>query len=274
MTPLRIPLLPAAMLGLSLLCIAALASGAAKAAKPNTEPRSVTGLIPRADIPANPTDPHAPLVVLDPGHGTRDSSGRITGQGSSGRYKGREIPEHELTLDYAMWVMADLRSHGIRCESTRTYSHPWFNVSYRGHDQEANNKLRAEFAAEQGAALFVRIHFDGSTNKADSGYKVFYDDQSKFDTPGKGGKGKLATQSLRAAKLIDAALSQASKLSDLGVKRFERPIYGFVYAQQPAVLLELGYLSNPHDCAYLLEPETVKGIAAAVAQGVADYLHP
>ena len=271
MKALRLPLLPAAMLGLSLLCIAVLAAGAAKAAKPKAEPRSVTGLIPRAEIPANPTNPHAPLVVLDPGHGTRDSSGRITGQGASGRYKGREIPEHELTLDYAMWLMAELRRRNIRCESTRTYSHPWFNVSYRGHDQEANNKLRAEFAAREGAALFVRIHFDGSTNKADSGYSVYYDDQSKYDSP-PGGKGKLATQSLRAAKLIDAALRGASKLDDLGVKRFERPIYGFVYAKQPAVLLELGYLSNPHDCAYLLEPETVKGIAAAVAQGIADYL--
>lgn len=240
-------------------------------------PRAITGLIPQAAIPANPKA--GPLVVIDPGHGSRDSAGRITGQGASahlrrtGRSAPLEIPEHELTLDYSMWLLRALRARGIRAVSLRTYDKPWLETPWKGHDVERNNKLRAEQADKLGAELIVRIHFDGSENKQTSGFTVYYNDQSIYDQAGKaGGQGKLAGESKHAARLIEARLKAASKLTDLGVKRFNRPIYGFINAKQPAVLLELGYLSNPQDVDYLLAKGTAEAVTKAIAAGVADWL--
>src|SRR5439155_7488596 len=141
--------------------------------------------------------------------------------------------------DYSMHIAAQLRSRGIRCAALRTYAQPWFAVPYKGNDQEKSNKARAEAAAKLGAALFLRIHFDGDADKTVRGFSVWYDDQSRYD---KGGA--LARQALAAANSIEARLKAGSPIADLGVQRFKRPIYGFVYARQPAVLLELGHLSN------------------------------
>jgi len=229
-------------------------------------PGITSGFFPLAHLPPNPSDHILGVVVVDPGHGTRDANGRITGQGATGHFAGKTIPEHSLTLDYAMWLLAELRSRGIVAFSTRTYDEPWFQVNYAGHNQEANNRLRAEFAASHQADLFVRIHFDGSANPQASGFSVWYNDQSQFDTDG-----RIARESLKAAQLISQKLSLVMELPNLGVKSFDRPIYGFVYAKQPSILLELAFLSTPSDCAYVLREESLKSITQAVADGIEEY---
>jgi N-acetylmuramoyl-L-alanine amidase len=60
-------------------------------------------------------------------------------------------------------------------------------------------------------------------------------------------------------------------IPDLGVKRFTRPIYGFVYAKQTAVLLELGFLTNPQDVNYLVKAGTAEIISNAIAKGIKAY---
>lgn len=247
-------------------------------------------LLPRVDIPANPSGKALRypglVVVLDPGHGTMDVNGKITGQGASahlgsaaaerlGLKTGKggtvEIPEERLTLDYGMRLLAELRSRGVSCYSTRSYEpgdeRTWFKVDYKGHDQEANNKLRAEWAEQHKAVLFLRIHFDGSENKSDSGYSIWYNDQSIHDKDG-----SLKAASMAASKAIDRELAKVVKIEDLGLKRFERPIYGFKHASMPAVLLELAYLSNPDDADYVAREDSAASYAEAIAAGVEDYL--
>lgn len=246
--------------------------------------------MPRVDIPANPVGKALKypgmVVVIDPGHGTMDKNSHITGQGASGtlnasQAKGlgvklraggsAELPEELITLDYGMRLLAQLRSAGVEAYSVRSYEpgdeRPWFKVDYSGHDQEANNKLRAQWAEKHKAVLFLRIHFDGSENKKDSGFSIWYNDQSIYDKDG-----SLKKASYGCSDAIRKRLAAAVELEDLGLKRFERPIYGFKYASMPAVLLELGYLSNPADTAYVAKPASADLYAAAICRGVTDYL--
>ena len=232
------------------------------------KPAGATGVLPLVEkMPNNPQASKYGIVVLDPGHGTRDKNGKITGAGSAGKYNGTTVPEHEITLDYGMWLMAALRKKGVIVYSTRTYGKPWFDVDYAGHDQEANNKLRADFATSKQAALFVRIHFDGSEDSSASGFSVWYNDQSKYDQAG-----EIKRKSKLAAAAIEQRLKPAVSLADLGLKRFERPIYGFTYAKQASVLLELAFLSNPADTKYVMQEANLKAITEAAAQGIVDYL--
>jgi N-acetylmuramoyl-L-alanine amidase len=275
----------AALLLCLLLCSSALAADIPEGAA-----------MPRVEIPANPVKNPPPggaktrfpglIVVLDPGHGTMDKNGHITGQGASGdvnasRAKGlglklraggsAELPEELITLDYGMRLLAALRQRGVTCYSTRSYEpgdeRPWFKVDYAGHDQEANNKLRAQWAEKKGAVLFLRIHFDGSEDPAESGFSIWYNDQSIHDKDG-----SLKAASYACSDAVRARLSSAVSLSDLGLKRFERPIYGFKHATMPAVLLELGFLSNSKDTDYVAQPATADSYAEAIADGVVDYL--
>lgn len=271
------PFLPAACLcGLLLL-------SAAKADVP------VGAAMPRVPVPANPTGKalkyQGLVVVLDPGHGTMDKDGKITGQGASGRLSTKntgglglkagadgkvELPEELITLDYGMRIMARLREAGVETYSIRSYEpgdeRPWFKVDYKGHDQEANNKLRAQWAEKHKAVLFLRIHFDGSENKQDSGFSIWYNDQSIHDKDG-----ALKKASYDCSESIRRRLASAVELKDLGLKRFERPIYGFKHASMPAVLLELGYLSNPDDTLYVSRPANADIYAEAISQGILDY---
>jgi N-acetylmuramoyl-L-alanine amidase len=244
---------------------AALPPGSLDAAKriPGT-----TGRLPYVEpLPLNPRNGAIGVVVLDPGHGTMDSAGKITGQGASGHVDGREVPEELLTLDYGMHLLAELRRLGVEVHSTRTYGRPWFKVDYRGHDQEKNNRLRAEMATALDADLFLRIHFDGSTNASDSGFSIWYNDQSKADRDG-----SMERLSLAAATAIEQRLAAAMEIDSLGIRRFDRPIYGFVHATQPAVLLELAFLSNDSDTRYVLREETLQAVTKAAARGIVDYL--
>ncbi|MCC7476991.1 N-acetylmuramoyl-L-alanine amidase [bacterium] len=245
--------------------------------------------MPRVEIPANPRAKALKypglVVVIDPGHGTMDKDGRITGQGASGSLNASlakglglklraggsaELPEELITLDYGMRIMARLREAGVETYSIRSYEpgdeRPWFKVDYKGHDQEANNKLRAQWAEKHKAVLFLRIHFDGSENKQDSGFSIWYNDQSIHDKDG-----ALKKASYDCSESIRRRLASAVELKDLGLKRFERPIYGFKHASMPAVLLELGYLSNPDDTLYVSRPANADIYAEAISQGILDY---
>jgi N-acetylmuramoyl-L-alanine amidase len=217
-------------------------------------------------MPANPKS-RLPVVVIDPGHGTRDVNGNITGQGASGQFNGREVAEEGLTLDYSMWLMAELRLLGVPCYATRTYDDPWFDVDYSGHDQQENNKRRAEFAAAHDAALFVRVHFDGSAEKSSSGFSIWYNDMSRHDKDG-----TIKKESMEAADAVRLRLAEVMQIPDLGLMRFERPIYGFVHASQPSILLELAFLSSETDTAYVLREDTLRSVSQATALGIRDYL--
>ncbi len=231
------------------------------------QPEGVTGILPISPMPDNPAESMYPVVVIDPGHGTRDVNLRITGHGSAAQLDGRTVHEHEVTLDYSMWIMAALRRRGVPTYSTRDYEHPWFDVDYAGHDQEANNRMRADFAAQHGAELFVRVHFDGSSDPELRGFSTWYNDQSRVDEDG-----ALRRSSLAAAEAIHQQLGEVMETPDLGIRRFDRPIYGFVYAVQPAVLLELAFLSSARDSEYVMREEVLREISEAVADGIVLYL--
>ena len=106
------------------------------------------------------------VVVIDPGHDARANlatepigPGSATrkikdGGGTHGVVTG--IREPELTLDVSLRLRALLRRAGVRVVITRM----------RTAGPSMGNVARAEIANRTGAALFLRIHADGSTSPA------------------------------------------------------------------------------------------------------------
>ncbi len=187
-----------------------------------------------ADIPP-PPEPTASrvLVVLDPGHGGKDP----------GTTQFR-IHEKRINLTIALKTAELLRRAGHEVVLTRT------------DDTFIELNERAAIANRAGAALFVSIHGNSSPNKSIEGFTVFV-----ARTP--------------SAKSISAAKSIARKMTKTGVKSRgikHNNLRVLVKTVCPAVLVELGFLSNRFEAVKLADDAYQDALAAALAEGLVQYL--
>ena len=194
------------------------------------------------------------VIVIDPGHG-----GSNTGTHSvlDGRL------EKEFTLDWAKQLAPLLETNGWQVFLTRT------------DDVYVANSDRAVFADAHHAALFISLHFNsgapdqkqagletycltptGMSSTLIRGYNDFWSDNysnNAFDA-----------ENLQLAVRLHAALLRTAGLEDRGVRRarFMAVLDG---QHCPAVLIEGGYLSNPHEAKLIESPEFRQKLAEAIA---------
>jgi len=217
-------------------------------------------------------------VVLDPGHGGHDA-GAI---GPTG------LQEKELTLDVARRVAAVLEEDlGVRVILTRT------------RDQFLALRERTALANREKADLFVSIHANAAPAPAAAGTETYFlsseatdgaarraaeDENRVLALEGEGRAGgrdvlrsilwdlaqsDFQQESSRAAEAIQTQLDRALRLPSRGVK--QAPFYVLGGAAMPAVLVEIGFLSNPEEERRLRDDGYRERIARALAAGLAAY---
>src|SRR6476469_1414594 len=180
----------------------------------------------------------AALICLDPGHGTPPAVGRQTepiGPGSR-VYKikdgGGAPGEAAVALAIAKKTRTLLLQRGYRVAMTRTG--PVFRYGNGG------NIARAQFCNRRHAALMLRIHADGATDRSLHGFATLYPAWHK------GWTDDIYTRSVRAARLVQAAAVRATGAADRGlVKRTD--LTGFNWADVPAILVECRAMSKPRE---------------------------
>lgn len=185
------------------------------------------------DTGALPGNNGRKLVVLDAGHGAKDS-GAV---GATGKY--------EKNFNLAVILKAaELLKQENKIDVVLT----------RSDDTFLELKERAAIANNLNADLFVSVHANSSTSSAASGTETYYQRQA----------------SKELANVMHKYLVQATGLSNRGVK------YGNFHViretKMPAVLLEVGYLSNKKDEALLFTESLQNSVAAGMAKGIKEYL--
>ena len=218
-------------------------------------------LKPRA--PARPIAPRRPdyrrfHVVIDPGHGGRDP-------GAIGVRSGYEKTVNLLTAEIAA---ARLRAAGVRVTMTRS------------SDVFIPLNERAAIGNRAGADAFISIHADSNGSSAPRGFSVYvchtkpsYSDSARaskiFGECGlsvaacRAELGRNRALSGQLASLIRLELGEATEAPDRGThlgafRVLERSLC-------PAVLVELGFMSNPHENARLLEAGYQDRLGSAIA---------
>jgi N-acetylmuramoyl-L-alanine amidase len=204
----------------------------------------------------------AALICLDPGHGTPPAIGRQTepiGPGSR-VYKikdgGGASGEASVGLAIANKTRTLLLARGYRVAMTRTG--PVFRYGTGG------NVARAQFCNRRHAALMLRIHADGSTNRSLHGMSMLY---PAFH---RGWTDDIYTRSLRAARLVQRATVAATGATNLGLVA-RRDLTGFNWANVPAILAETGYMTNPAERARLQSSSYQWRVARGLTAGVAAF---
>lgn len=192
--------------------------------------------------------PGPPRVGIQIGHWKReelpDEFERLRSRGGGTRGGGRI--EWEVNLDIGSRVAELLRREGIVVDV-----------------------LPATVPQEYVADAFIAIHADGSTNAAASGYKIA---SPRRDWSG---KSELLTGTLIASYGAMTALPR-----DPNVTRSMRGYYAFnwrryahaIHPMTPAVIVELGFLTSPHDQRILVgDPDrAARGIAVGVLRFIRE----
>jgi N-acetylmuramoyl-L-alanine amidase len=205
------------------------------------------------------------VVVIDPGHDLRANSatepigpGSSTrkikdGGGTHGVVSG--LREAELNLRVALRLRALLEGAGVKVVMTRT----------RTAGTSIGNVARARIANRAGAALFLRIHADGSTDTAARGTHTLYPALRK------GWTDDVYVASKRAARTVQGELRPALGFPDRGLQ--ERSDFtGFNWADVPVILVEMGFMTNPTEDRLLASVAYQRRAAVGLCRGTMRVL--
>ena len=212
-------------------------------------------------------------VVIDPGHGGKDP-------GALGR--GR-LREKDVVLRIAKRVRERLRGQGLEVFLTRE------------RDQYLTLEERTRRANQLDADLFVSIHANASRRRKTHGIETYlldtrYDRQTARVAARENGTTvdqlndlQMILASLRlgyneryAARLADQVHSglfkrvrRSYRTRDLGVKR--GPFLVLFQADMPAILVEVGFVSNPTEAKRLRTDAFARAAAEGIARGIQAY---
>jgi N-acetylmuramoyl-L-alanine amidase len=207
----------------------------------------------RPEPPARTRDlPGIHTIVIDPGHGG-DNTGAISRNG---------VREKDITLPIAVSLKRALES-----------SMPVKVILTRSDDSELELDDRSAIANQNKADLFISLHVNSSYGRSAHGAETFFLSLQASDEiaaeiaaienrAADGGRAESSlddldlilwdlaqshhlAESQRLARLVQEELNGALGLSDRGVK--QAPFRVLRGAAMPAVLVELGFLSNPNE---------------------------
>lgn len=193
-------------------------------------------------------------IIIDPGHGGRDSGARNSFNG---------LWEKDLTLDWALRLGRRLAGGGWRVYLTRT------------NDVSLSPAERVALAESSQAALFVSLHFNAvAANPALAGIETYCLTPAGLPSSLVRDEPDDPTQvypnnaydetNLQVAFDLHRGLVQATGAPDRGVRR-ARFLGVLRWQNRPAVLVEGGYLSNPIEARRIASAEYRQALAQALA---------
>jgi N-acetylmuramoyl-L-alanine amidase len=208
-------------------------------------------------------------VVIDPGHGGVDV-------GATGR---ADVQEKDITLAVARELARTLRDRND-IEAVLT----------RGDDSSLGLVERTEFANREGADLFVSLHCNAWFDPAARGVETYFLSPAKSEwdadvarkensSAGTGDdldfilwdlvQNAYIQESATLAEAVQAGLVNDTGLRNRGVKQAGFRV--LVGAFMPAILVEMGFISNGDDAKALTDRREQRRIARALADAIVDF---
>ena len=224
------------------------------------------------------------MVTIDPGHGGVDP-------GNPGVFFPRGTREKEVTLAVGLLLAGELKRQGVGVKMTRT-SDTLIALGDRG-----------AYCTDD-CDLFVSLHVNSLARRRGytdiRGFETYFLAEAKTEEAARVAKmeneavrfetgtatavtgdgidfilkdlqlNEHLRESARAAELVQRNLGTVHTGDNRGVKQA-----GFMVlttARRPAILVELGYSTNPQDGQFLTTRSSQKAMAAAIADAIVSYL--
>lgn len=181
------------------------------------------------------------IIVLDPGHGGKDPGAKFVYPDRS------EVYEKDIVLKVANLVRQKLEKDGAIVKMTRS------------DDRFIELPDRVRFTQNNFAEMFISIHVNSVNNTAASGTETYYS--------------KAANDNEKEDAVLAAAINnqivQNVQMKDRKVKR--ENYYVITGVVMPAVLVELGFISNEGDRNKMLNDAYVEIYAQSIYNGIVEY---
>jgi N-acetylmuramoyl-L-alanine amidase len=173
------------------------------------------------------------LVVIDPGHGGKDSGAPGIGG----------LLEKDVVLPIGRRIASILQQNGVQAVLTRDAD---FFVELQG---------RVDIAQRVNATLFVSVHANSVDGKPDvNGLEVYYYDSGRD----------------LADVVRQTILNEIGTIKDRGTRKAR--FYVLRKSAMPSILVETGYMTGREDNPKLGSPEYQNRMATAIARGILKYL--
>ena len=183
------------------------------------------------------------VICIDPGHGGTD----VGAVGSVSK-------EKDITLAISKKLADALTDAGAKVVMTRTTDVDVY-APYDGAVEELQARCNIANAAK--ADAFVCVHIDSFSSADARGVTTYYNGKTPHD--------------YGLAKYIHNQNMKMTSFPDRGVRTAN--FYVLLHTNMPAVLLELGFISNPAEEKALNTPQQQENFADGIVKGLADYFN-
>ncbi len=213
-------------------------------------------------------------IVIDPGHGGK-APGGIGPHGEK---------EKDITLEVGKILAKRLGDEGVEVFLTRD------------DDTYIPLEDRTAFANKHNADLFVSIHVNATDARYRDGVETYFLNLTTDASSNKVAEREnaMSSSSMQGIQLIikdlmlNAKINESSRFAtftqnaiisslrktgytgkDLGVK--QAPFYVLMGAQMPAILIEIGFITNPADCMLLHNNAHLETIVDGIMGGIKTF---
>lgn len=177
------------------------------------------------------------VVAIDPGHGGQDP----------GALGDPQLPpsEEDVTLQISLLLRDRLLEKGF------------LPVLTRDHDVTMDLLARAKLANDKGAALFLSVHVNSAEDASAAYYSTWIYRQARPETR-------------HWARIVHRRMLAVTGFPDGGIREAEFVVLRAT--RMPAILVELGFISNPAHEQLMREAAWLRQVADGLASAVADCL--
>lgn len=188
------------------------------------------------------------VIVIDPGHGGVDPGAKNSG-----------LTEKDLNLDISLRLREVLESKGCNVILTREVDKDFFLPGFvQGRmAKRAELNQRINLATDNNADLFISVHANSFPKSNTYGMETYYHLKS---LPGKA----LAERIQEHLALLQSDNKRKAKAGDY---------YLINQSKIPAVIVEVGFISNPRERKLLLSDDYRNSIANAIGGGIEHYFN-
>jgi N-acetylmuramoyl-L-alanine amidase len=214
-------------------------------------------------------------IVIDPGHGGK-APGGVGPHGEK---------EKDITLEVGRILAKRLADEGVEVFLTRE------------NDTYIPLEDRTAFANKHKADLFVSIHVNATEARYRDGIETYFLNLTTDASSNKVAEREnaMSSSSMQGLQLIikdlmlNTKINESSRFAtftqnaiisslrktgytgkDLGVK--QAPFYVLMGAQMPAILIEIGFITNPADCMLLHNNAHLETIIEGIMGGVRTFM--
>lgn len=186
------------------------------------------------------------VVIIDAGHG-----------GIDGGASAAEILEKDINLAVARKLYFILRSQNIPAVLNRTGDYALsddnrWHVTRSRHRKDLSQ--RRQLTQEIDSELLVSLHVNWSKKSSEKGPLVLHQNSG---------------ESSLLAFCIQDALNRQQNTAFL--PREGKPFYLLKRIEEPAVIVEMGFISSEHDRSMLTDPKRQMEVAEVIASGIRQY---